>query len=426
MGVVGQSFNEQSNDDILKFLWDNSGEAIFILGHDGAVLNGNPAFQQLLGYKLEELHDISFPPFIANMTSIEHEQFLKQLKQGEDFPFEIIERIHKDGTKLSILASYHPINKGNVLAVVMYKDYTEQMNIQKRLLNSEYNYRMLIENLPETVIKQCGGLINLINPAGVQLLGQSNEADVIGRSLWDFVSSEQQEEIDGVIADLSEKSTGATAPILTVKLSRSEGEIIWVEMKIVLIKTKELKEIQLVLRDITSKREYESRLKHLAYHDPLTGLKNRTIFTDIISESIMKAEKSNTQLSIMYIDIDRFKSINDTLGHMVGDELLKQFANRLSETVRQKDIACRTGGDEFLVLLQHIPSEHIVEKIAKRLIASFQKPFYIDDKEIELTVSIGISIYPHDGLIGRDLIHHADVALYEAKKKRNMYKFYQP
>lgn len=412
------------NYKILKHLWQYSNEAIFTIGYDGAVLDANPAFLRLLGWNLEELANMALPPFIADMNKQEHRQFLQQIKDGNHFPFEIRKRIHKDGTELSVLASYHALNHKNVLAIVIYKDITKQMNIQKQLRESEHNYRMLIENLSEAVIKINDGKINLINSSGVTLLGKQSKIDVLGHTLWDFVTSEEREQLERKINEVMGADQVNTFEPIVIKLNRYDGKEIWAEINIMLFEIEAVKEVQLVLRDISEERRYESRLKHLAYHDPLTGLKNRTIFTDIISQSIESAKKLNAHLSIMYIDIDHFKTINDTLGHQAGDELLKKFANRLSAAVRQEDVACRIGGDEFLVLLLNVSNRIEVEKIAKRIIDIFRKPFVVENKKVSLTVSIGISIYPEDGIAGRDLIHHADIALYEAKRKRNKFIFY--
>src|SRR5699024_2531242 len=120
--------------------------------------------------------------------------FLQTLKDGENFPFEIVERKHKDGTELTILASYHVLNQDDVLAIAMYKDFTEQMNIQKQLQESEYNYRMLIENLPEAIIKIKEGKLNLVNSSAVTVFLEDDQEAIVGRSIWDFISREHQEE----------------------------------------------------------------------------------------------------------------------------------------------------------------------------------------------------------------------------------------
>src|SRR5699024_8582659 len=141
----------------------------------------------------------------------------------------------------------------------------------------------LIENLPEAIIKLKDGKINLVNSSAVTLFLEDDQEAIIGHSIWNFISSEHQEEIDNIIEKLIVKDYRNAAETVTARLTRNEGQDVWVEIKIILIETEEAREIQLVLRDITEKRKYESRLEYLAYHDPLTGLKNRTIFTDIIS-----------------------------------------------------------------------------------------------------------------------------------------------
>lgn len=421
---MDQTCKQKLDYDILDHIWHYSSEAIFTIGYDGSVLHANPAFQHLLGWSLDEIRGIPLPPFIADMTRIEQVAFLKRLENGENFPFEIVERKHKDGTELTMLASYHVLNQDDVLAIAMYKDFTEQMNIQKQLQESEHHYRTLIENLPEAIIKIKDGKINLVNTSAIDLFRVEDQEALIGHSICDFVSAEHQDVVDNVIEKLAVKGERNGTQTVRARLARNGDQDVWVEMKFILIESTESKEIQLVLRDITQKRKYESRLEYLAYHDPLTGLKNRTVFTDIIAKSIEKAKRKNEQLSLMYIDIDHFKLVNDSLGHHFGDGLLKQFAYRLRHAVRKNDVTCRIGGDEFLVLLVDVTNREEVENIAKRILTASEKPFTINDEKVSLTVSIGISLFPHDGVIGRDLIHRADVALYDAKKERNCYKFY--
>jgi diguanylate cyclase (GGDEF)-like protein len=139
---------------------------------------------------------------------------------------------------------------------------------------------------------------------------------------------------------------------------------------------------------------------------------------------IEEAKSQENMLAVMYIDIDKFKEINDSLGHDTGDELLKQFANRLKENVRKNDILCRIGGDEFLVLLSGIKEEKDIWEIAERMYTAFQIPYRIKDQEIVVTSSIGISIFPESATDSRSLILHADQALYKAKEKRNQIIFH--
>ncbi|WP_249871544.1 sensor domain-containing diguanylate cyclase [Oceanobacillus saliphilus] len=412
------------NNSVLDLIWNNTADAIFTMGHDGSITSANPAFEDMLGWKVGDLEGIAYPPFISDMTKEEHRELLTKLQDGQDFPYSIMKRKHKDGKILNILASYRAIKDEEVLAVGMYKDFTEQMVIQKKLQESEYCYRTLVEYLPETIIKQRNGRIDFINSSGVQLFGRLQPEDIIGYSIWDFISSNRRYEIQKMIDTVYENNQWNNPTTIVDKFIGHDGTKIWTEVKIIPVGSKEEPDIQLVIRDVTEKKRYESQLEFLAYHDSLTGLKDRRIFTQIVNESIETAEKTNETIAIMYIDIDKFKSINDTFGHHVGDKLLQQFAERLKGCVRENDVLCRVGGDEFLVLLKGIKDKNQLADVAKRMQSAFQRPYQISENILDVTSSIGIAVFPKDGLKSRSLIHHADQALYRAKENRNQYVFY--
>jgi diguanylate cyclase (GGDEF)-like protein/PAS domain S-box-containing protein len=386
------------------------------------VLDTNPAFKNMIGWDKGELSGIEFPPFIVNMTIEEHQNLLQGLMNGQSFPYELVKRKNKDGTTLDILASYWSVNNDSILAIGMYKDFTEQM-IQRKLEESEYCYRTLIEYLPESIIMQRNNKIQFVNSSGVKLLGKSKLEDIIGYSIWDFLSSDRQKEIQQIIEKIyDDHNQWQPLEAIIDKFVRYDGKETWVEVKVIPIGSKEKPDIQIVFRDVTEKKVYESQLEHLTYHDPLTGLKNRRIFTEIVTESLEFAKVSNEKLAIMYIDIDKFKLVNDTYGHDVGDQLLQQFANRLKSGVRDRDVLCRVGGDEFIVLLKGINEMKEIVNIAERLVSSFQEIYEIDNLMLHVSSSIGVAVFPEDGLEYRKLIYQADQALYLAKKERNQYK----
>jgi diguanylate cyclase (GGDEF)-like protein/PAS domain S-box-containing protein len=418
------ALDKEIDNNLLDLIWNNTTDAIFILGHDGSVLYGNPAFEDMLGWDLSELRDIAYPPFIADMTEEEHKTFINQLREGKDFSYTVVKRKDKLGKELDILASYRVINNEKVLAVAMYKDFTEQMIIQRKLEESEYCYRMLVEYLPETIIKQRNGKIDFVNEAGVKLFGKTNVEEVIGFSIWDFVSSDRREEIQRLIDETYDVKDYQKPQTVVAGLFRKDGYMIYSEIKVIPIGSKDKPDIQIVIRDVTAKKQYESKLEYLAYHDPLTGFKNRRLFSKMVKESMKIAEEEKEQIAILYIDIDKFKSINDTYGHDAGDSLLVQFSERLKSSVREEDELCRVGGDEFLVLLTGIKEKKEIEKITERIHQAFQQPYNINDELLHITSSIGISVFPRHGIDARSLIYHADQALYKAKEERNQYQFY--
>lgn len=174
------------------------------------------------------------------------------------------------------------------------------------------------------------------------------------------------------------------------------------------------------------RQNIEELIRHQAFHDALTELPNRSMFTDRLKESLATAQRANTSVAVMFMDLDRFKNINDTLGHSVGDDLLKEVSERLRKCLRDGDIVARWGGDEFTVLLPHIQTDVDATHTAQRILESLKAPFYTDSHELHVDASIGISIFPQDGKEAETLLQNADVALYRSKEQRGTSQLYTP
>ena len=189
-----------------------------------------------------------------------------------------------------------------------------------------------------------------------------------------------------------------------------------------------------VARNITDRlriekelRESKSRLYRLAHYDPLTGLPNRLLFEDRLNQAILKARRNSTRLGILFLDLDRFKQINDTLGHDVGDELLRAVAKRLQNQCRQSDTVARIGGDEFVFILDDLHGREGAEVVANKILNALEEPIILDNHELEISTSIGIAMYPDDSTDIDGVIKRADIALYQAKEDgRNQYRLYHP
>jgi diguanylate cyclase (GGDEF)-like protein/PAS domain S-box-containing protein len=180
-----------------------------------------------------------------------------------------------------------------------------------------------------------------------------------------------------------------------------------------------------VSEDVTERKENELRIAFMATHDELTELPNRNLLNDRLNQAIARAKRHNNKMAVLFIDIDHFKFINDSLGHQIGDELLKTLAIRLTSALRQEDTVARFGGDEFVVVLPNITSLQAVSSLANALLDNIKQPYHIEEHELIITGSIGISIYPDNALNGNDLIQHADSAMYSAKEQgRNNTQFY--
>ena len=180
-----------------------------------------------------------------------------------------------------------------------------------------------------------------------------------------------------------------------------------------------------MIRDITERKRIEQQINYMATHDALTGLPNRLMFSQLLNQAIRSAQRHKRQLAVFFIDLDRFKTINDSLGHEAGDRLLKEIARRFKRTLRVDDVVGRLGGDEFIILAEEVDKLSQIEIIAHKILSSAIKPMSLQGEECRVTASIGISIYPGDGTDEKTLIKNAEIAMYFAKEEgKNNYQFY--
>ena len=177
--------------------------------------------------------------------------------------------------------------------------------------------------------------------------------------------------------------------------------------------------------DVTERKQHEETIYRQANYDPLTGLPNRLMFADRLATALLRGRRERHSVGLLFIDLDGFKKVNDTLGHKAGDDLLKDISTRLSACVRQDDTIARLGGDEFTVILPNIHGPGDTEVVAKKIIERVREPIYLSDNEVYVSASIGITLYPNDAEDEETLIKHADTAMYEAKAAgRRTYKFF--
>ncbi len=175
---------------------------------------------------------------------------------------------------------------------------------------------------------------------------------------------------------------------------------------------------------LAERRYSEMRLDMLANHDPLTGLPNRSYFQDFLTHTLARARRENTQVSLLFIDLDRFKHINDTQGHEVGDQVLRIVANRLDEQLRADDFVARLGGDEFAVILTHPPATHAAGRVVVKLLKALGESFKIGQRRYSISASLGISVYPDDGMDANTLLRQADLAMYQAKQRHSGFEYF--
>lgn len=264
------------------------------------------------------------------------------------------------------------------------------------------------------------GAILSANQTAETMLDCARE-ELTARSLLDFFAAEQEgKELltgvvkEGVIKEFETSFTTASGTLVPVSISSSLIE-----------STPGYTNIVCIAHDMTKRKLAESKIKNLAYFDQLTGLANRTLLHDRLSQSMAGAKREGGMLALFVFDLDRFKDVNDTLGHSCGDILLQVVADRVTGIVRKSDTFARIGGDEFALLCNAVHNEESVALVANKLLQLFTSPFYVQDNELYISASLGIVLFPNDGEDLSSLFKNADLALYEAKEQgRNTFRFF--
>ncbi|MDR4505529.1 MAG: diguanylate cyclase response regulator [Candidatus Scalindua sp.] len=178
-------------------------------------------------------------------------------------------------------------------------------------------------------------------------------------------------------------------------------------------------------RTLKELKQAQLKMQHMAHHDRLTGLPNRQLFLDILSKSVARASRDGRMVAVLFLDLDGFKSVNDNLGHLMGDLLLQSVAGRLKGCIRESDLVARVGGDEFVIIIDGIHSVKNVTKVSQKIVDETSRSFFLDGQELFVTASIGISLYPHDSSDMETLVKNADFAMYIAKRQgKNNYHYY--
>ncbi|MEG4320015.1 MULTISPECIES: EAL domain-containing protein [unclassified Microcoleus] len=306
----------------------------------------------------------------------------------------------------------------------------ERCELIVSLQESEERYRRLVELSPEAIAVHSQGKIAYINAAGAKLLGASSPAELIGFPVLNFVHPNYVERARERMRQVEEENQ--PIDLAEEKLMRLDGEIIDVEVAGIPATYQGSAAAQIIIRDVTERKRVERQLLHGAFHDALTGLPNRVLFIDRLGQAIRRSKNSpDYKFAVLFLDLDRFKVVNDSLGHVLGDKLLVALAHRLQTCVRASDTVARLGGDEFTILLDHIQSLSDATLAANRIQQELTMPFKLEGHEVFTTASIGIvfsrgelGIVESDELNGQqsafyshpeEFLRDADIAMYRAK-----------
>jgi len=306
----------------------------------------------------------------------------------------------------------------------LLQEIEERLLVEDSLRESEERYRTILENIEDGYYEvNLAGKIIFFNDSLCRHLGYEKEE----LENMDFRRLMSQKTARKVVRIFKTGfATGKLAKAFDWKLIRKDGSRAYTEISVSLIRNSEAQPVGFrgIARDVTERKKAEKKLAYLAYHDTLTGLYNRKAFLEQLEIALTQARQYEREGILFYIDLDRFKTVNDTHGHKTGDSLLKEVAHRLRMAVRETDHVCRIGGDEFTIILNNLKEIH-PEQVAERIEKALAAPYHVGDNIIDfITSSIGISIYPTDARDADSLINCADMSMYKAKTGKNRYVRY--
>jgi diguanylate cyclase (GGDEF)-like protein/PAS domain S-box-containing protein len=420
--IVKRRLLEQTQRVVAE-IFENSKEGILITDQQQRIISVNKAFTEITGYAQDEV--VGKTPRVLSSNLQEpafYNRMWKELLADDHWEGEVLDR-RRNGQVfplwLSIAAvrdRHHKIT--NYFGIC--SDITERREAEQSLGLAAQVFEHSREAI--MILDQNRGIIRT-NATFTELTGYTTQ-EVIERS----VKVMRPEAHDDAFYERIWAEIDATDHWQGEQLMRRRnGQVFpaWITITTVRDSDRKVTTYISYFSDITARKEAESRIRFLAEHDFLTGLPSRELLLDRLRQAIAVARRNQTQLAILFLDLDRFKNINDSMGHSVGDKLLRQVAQRLQKHIRSIDTISRHGGDEFLIMLADIGTIPQVAHIADHVMRAIAMPYKIDNHELVVTASIGISIYPGDGDEIETLVKHADVAMYHAKGSgRNRYQFF--
>jgi len=392
----------------------------------------SPSWKEMLGY-----HDDELPNTTHSWKKLAHPQdvvsVMRSVKKHIIQHHKIFENNHrlrhKDGHWVWVLGRARIIydDEGNAVRMVgTHTDITEEKELQLKYSH----YAQIIEQIHDSVISlDLKGHVTSWNRGSEVLFGYSAE-EMLGKH-FSLLCLEDEcilyQESMNVLMHQKEYKT-------EIRLKQKSGKPLYVELTLSMLKDEQGESMGIVsyAHDITDRKEAEERLLeqkkillYQAHHDALTHLPNRVLFFDRLEQSIRKTERLGSGFALFFIDLDRFKHINDSLGHGIGDRVLRVAAKRIEEIIRHEDTLARLSGDEFTVIMEDLLHPEDASLLAEKILDILQKPMYIDEYTLYISGSIGISLYPQDAMDAESLLKYADTAMYKAKENgRNTFQFY--
>ncbi|MDP9439843.1 MAG: PAS domain S-box protein [Actinomycetota bacterium] len=397
--------------------------AIFMLDPEGCISNWSAGAERMKGYRAGEIvgrhFSVLYPPEDIERGHPEGElRIAKERGHYEEEGF----RVRKDGSRFcaSVLITALHDEEGNLRGFSkVVRDVSERKAAEEALRDSEARNRAILDTAPDAILTMTpDGIVRSFNRGAEKMFGPAAE-EVVGRPLWTLMPERFREPHErGFRRYLTtgEARVVGKGPVRVVGL-RKGGEEFPVELSVGEVSEGRERLFTGIVRDISEREAVEKRLEHLAFHDSLTGLPNRSLLSDRFDQAAGRADRAGKYLAILYLDLDGFKRVNDTLGHETGDRLLVAVAERLGAHSRLGDTVARIGGDEFCVLAEDVGGGEEAARVAGRVRRALREPFPVEGRRIFVGASIGAAVRApgEDAPLDR-LLREADAAMYRAKK----------
>lgn len=400
---------------LLQSTLDSTADGILVLNSDGHLVSYNQRFVEMWHIAPEVMESGDDRRMLRNIVEqlTTPDDFLRTMRtlatQPEAESFDLLEL--KDGRRFERYSIGRRVEEIADVRVWSFRDVTARFAAEAALRESEIRYRLLFEqNAAGVCVSRLDGEIVDCNATFANLLGYRRD-ELIGSSVATVYSRrEESGELTSLLGSVG------TLNSVEVELRRADGHSLWVLENLVLVGDSISGVVHATVVDISDRKRAEEQIEFHAYHDVLTHLPNRKLFTDRLRHSLTRAKRAAKSVAVMFIDLDHFKTINDTLGHTAGDELLLEMAQRLRDCVRDDDTVARLGGDEFTIILSDLRAPEDALGVAEKILERIQGPLTIAGTSIAMTASIGISLYPVDGADPESLLRNADSAMYRAKE----------
>ncbi|WP_280154068.1 EAL domain-containing protein [Piscinibacter sp. XHJ-5] len=420
--IVGACGAGSGHAELLRLLADNV--PALIAYYDAQTLTcrfANSRYAATFGWDSESIVGHTFAEVIGEEAArLIQPHVDRVLKQGLPASYERKLQSPQDRRYIEVNLLPHFGEAGSAIGCfVLVSDITKFRLAEIALRESEERLAKFMQASTEGIVFHKEGFITDANPPLLQLTGYTLD-EIRGRNTLEFIAPDHVARVASVIA--SGQETAYESVLIDKKGQRIPVEFI---VRTMLHNGERLR--MTIVRDLRDRHAAQQRIHHLAHHDTLTGLPNRNAFMEYLDHLMIGARETGSQIALLFIDLDHFKRVNDSLGHLVGDTLLRTVASRITASLRGTDIVARFGGDEFMVLLPQIVQRQDVEEVAHKLLQAIESPVHADGRPISVTASTGIALFPHDGASPQELIKHADTAMYLAKARgRAQYRFFDP